>query len=501
MATIVLTPSGTYKALVRMRGWPTTSKTFRLKRDAVDWARRTEDEMVRGVYISRTGSERMTLQEALHRYLAEVTPTKKPTTQRSEKITAQHLIGYLGKYSMAALSSELVASYRDNRLSAGKSNNTVRIELAMLSNLFTIAIQEWGLGLTHNPVAAIRKPSPGQGRDRRLTDDEEQRLFEAVEAHSNPLLAWVVRIAIETGMRQSEILGLRLSQVDLNSRVVRLSDTKNNSARTVPLSAAATATFKSALENPLRPKETDLVFFGEPGRDGKRWPYQFAKIWGEVKKAIGVGDLHFHDLRHEAVSRLVENGLSDQEVASISGHKSMQMLRRYTHLRAEDLVSRLDGLEKTRAVVFDVYGTLVSIGKKRMPFAKLLQIGEAKGRAKTSADRHRLMASSLSLAEAATQLQIGLTAAELDELEKDLKTELESITSYPEVARTIQTLQKRGIKVGICSNLAAAYAPPVEALLPMKLDAYSWSFRVGALKPEARIYRTCQKFCVRGQNS
>ena len=142
-----------------------------------------------------------------------------------EKITAQHLIGYLGKYLMAALSSELVASYRDHCLAAGKSNNTVRIELAMLGNLFTIAIQEWGLGLTHNPVAAIRKPSPGQGRDRRLTDAEERRLLEAVEAHSNPMVAWVVKVAIETGMRQSEILGLRLSQVDLHSRVVRLSDT------------------------------------------------------------------------------------------------------------------------------------------------------------------------------------------------------------------------------------------------------------------------------------
>lgn len=166
MASIVPTPSGTDKALVRMKGWPATSKTFRLKRDAVDWARRTEDEMVRGVYISRSGSERMTTQEALHRYLVEVTPTKKPTTQRSENITAGHLAAFLGKYSMAALSSELVASYRDHRLAAGKSNNTVRIELAMLSNLFTIAIQEWGLGLTHNPVAAIRKPSPGKGRVR-----------------------------------------------------------------------------------------------------------------------------------------------------------------------------------------------------------------------------------------------------------------------------------------------------------------------------------------------
>lgn len=489
MATIVLTPSGTYKALVRMRGWPTTSKTFRLKRDAVDWARRTEDEIVRGVYISRSGSERITLQEALQRYLAEVTPTKKPTTQRSENTTAQHLINYLGKYSMAALSSELVASYRDNRLAAGKSNNTVRIELAMLSNLFTVAIQEWGLGLTHNPVATIRKPSPGQGRDRRLTDDEEMRLLGAVEAHSNPMLAWVFKAAIETGMRQSEILGLRLNQVDLQSRVVRLTDTKNSSARTVPLNAAATETFKNALENPLRPKGTDLIFFGEPGKDGKRRPYQFAKIWSEIKHAIGISDLHFHDLRHEAVSRLVENGLSDQEVASISGHKSMQMLRRYTHLRAEDLVSKLDDLEKTRAVVFDVYGTLASIGEKRMPFAKLLQIGEIKGRPRTSSDRHSLMTASFSLADAAAFLGIELTAAELSSLEADLVAELKSIVLFPDVLKTIRMLKSRGIKIGICSNLAAAYASPVQTLLPVQLDAYSWSFQVGALKPEPEIYR------------
>lgn len=161
-----------------------------------------------------------------------------------------------------------MAAYRDHRLAAGKANNTVRIELALLSNLFTVAMQEWGLGLTHNPVATIRKPSPGKGRDRRLTGDEEQRLLDAVEAHSNPMLAWVVTLAIENGMRQSEIVNLRLPHVDLQSRVVRLSDTKNNSSRTVPLTAAATAALKNAINNPIRPKETDRVFFGEPGRDG-----------------------------------------------------------------------------------------------------------------------------------------------------------------------------------------------------------------------------------------
>lgn len=346
MATFVETKSGNHKAIIRMHGWPIVTKTFRHKRDAKDWARKTEDEMVRGTYISRASAERLTLKEALQRYLKEVTPTKKPNTQRSEKITAEHLGSFLGKYSMAAVSSTLVASYRDHRIALGKSNNTVRIELAMLSNLFTIAIREWGLGLTYNPVSNIRKPSPGPGRNRRLSDDEESRLLEAMHCYSNPMLAWIVCIAVETSMRQSEIQNLRVPHVDLSSRVAKLFDTKNDETRTVPLSATATAALKAAMENPLRPVDTDLIFFGEPGRDGRRRPYQFAKVWGGIKKKLGMSDLHFHDLRHEAVSRLIEGGLSDQEVASISGHKNMQMLKRYTHLRAQNLVAKLDNIRE-----------------------------------------------------------------------------------------------------------------------------------------------------------
>ena len=303
MATIVKTPAGTWKAVVRKTGWPTNTKTFRTKRDAEDWARRTEDEMVRGVYIQRSGSERLTLEKALERYLAEVTPSKKPTTRKAEATKAKQLIQHLGKYSLAALSAEIIANYRDTRLGTlskrgvPTSNNTVRLELALLSHLYTVAIQEWGLGLTFNPVLNIRKPSPGDGRDRRLTADEERRLLAAVNSHSNPMLGWIVRIA---------------------------------------------------LDNPVRPEDCNLVFFGEPGKDEKRRPYAFTKTWGLLKKKLGMPDLRFHDLRHEAVSRLVEGGLSDQEVSAISGHKSMQMLKRYTHLRAEDLVGKLDKLKRQR---------------------------------------------------------------------------------------------------------------------------------------------------------
>lgn len=342
MATIVKTPSGTWKAVIRKIGWPTAAKTFRTKRDAEDWARRTEDEMVRGVFLSRAPSEKLTIAGALKRYMEEVSVTKKATTQRSERFTAQHLEAFFGKYSMAAVSAELVARYRDERLGAGRSNNTVRIELALLGHLFRTAIQEWGLGLTFNPVANIRKPSPGQGRSRRLTADEQERLFAAADAHSNPMLGWIIRLAVETGMRSSEITGVRCGQVDLGRRVIRLADTKNGTARLVPLSRAAVEILKHALDNPMRPNCSDLVFFGEPGRDGQRRPYIFQKLWAKLTQDLGLDNLHFHDLRHEAVSRLVEGGLSDQEVAAISGHKSMQMLKRYTHLRAEDLVTKLD---------------------------------------------------------------------------------------------------------------------------------------------------------------
>lgn len=313
--------------------------------------------MVRGVFIQRAPAERMTVEDALQRYLSEVTPTKRPMTQLSERRHAKPLIQHLGKYSLATLTPEIVAKYRDMRLTGedrkdkdGKPKpkpraaNTVRLDLALLGHMFTVAIKEWSVGLPFNPVLNIRRPSPGPGRNRRLSADEEIRLLVAVDKHSNPMLRWIVRIALETGMRSSEIVTLRRGQVDLNRRIVRLLETKNTQPRTVPLTAKATDLFQEALNYPIRPIDVDIIFFGEPGKDGKRRPYNFNKIWLDIKKIEAISDFRFHDLRHEAVSRFVEAGLSDQEVAAISGHKSMQMLKRYTHLRAEDLVGKLDAM-------------------------------------------------------------------------------------------------------------------------------------------------------------
>ncbi len=296
------------------------------------------------MYIDRAGSDHLMLTHALDRYLPEVSSTKRATTADAEGHKAKALKQSLGAYSLAAVTPDLVAQYRDERLAIGKSNNTVRLELALLSHLFTIAIQEWRMGLFYNPVTNVRKPTPGKGRDRRLKADEERCLFQACDQHSNPMLGWITRIALFTGMRAGEIKSLTHAQVDLDKRTVHLTETKNGSSRTVPLTRNATEVFRAALNHPVRPLDTDLLFWGEPGRDGLRRPYEFRPAWVRTLRKVGIQGLRFHDLRHEAVLRLVEAGLGDQEVSAISGHKSMQMLKRYTHLRVEDLVARLDGV-------------------------------------------------------------------------------------------------------------------------------------------------------------
>ena len=160
MATLIKSTVGTWKAIIRKRGWPPTFKNFRTKRDAQDWARRTADEMVRGVYINRADAERMTLAVALKRYSEEVTVTKSVTTAQPERNKARRLLEHLGDYSLAAITPNIIANYRDSRLATGLSNDTVRLELALLSHVYTIAIKEWRLGLTYTQSPIFENQHP-----------------------------------------------------------------------------------------------------------------------------------------------------------------------------------------------------------------------------------------------------------------------------------------------------------------------------------------------------
>ena len=317
--------SGSWQALVKKKGFGQIARTFDTKGAAEAWAKVTEAEMVRGVFISRKEAENTTLSEALDRYEREVSSSKKGHRREKTRISIwkNHP---LAKRVLASIRGNDMASYRDDRLKTGYSANTVRLELAIISHLFEIARKEWGMeGLT-NPVKAIRMPSPPAGRDRRLQPGELEKLLES----SSEELSQVIRFALETAIRRGELAGMAWDMVDLKKRTVTLPETKNGQKRIVPLSSVAVAILKERLN-------TRRI-------DGKVWDIGLDAISQDFAKACqktGISGLHFHDLRHEATSRLFEKGFDTMEVRTITGHKTLQMLARYTHLRAEDLVEKM----------------------------------------------------------------------------------------------------------------------------------------------------------------
>jgi integrase len=319
---------GRWQAQVRRRGVPPRAKSFDTRTDAVRWARDIESEADRSGWVSDTRlAEKTTLGELLTRYCSEVTPTKKSASSEKARIGALIRRDVCHR-TLAKLNSTHIASYRDARLQSVAPATVIR-ELNTISHALEIAQREWGFFLPRNPAKLVRRPSAPQGRKRRLDEGEEARLLEACGHGRNPWLKPLIILAVETAMRRGELVGLNWEHVDLKKRVAHLPQTKNGDSRDVPLSQRATATLQA-----LNEERSDNLVFPISGNAVRL-------AWEHLRERAGCADLHFHDLRHEAVSRLFERGLNIAEVSTISGHKELRMLQRYTHLRAVDLVARL----------------------------------------------------------------------------------------------------------------------------------------------------------------
>lgn len=289
----------------------------------------------------------LTVAAALRLYQTRVSILKKGYAQEKYRIE-QISRSFLGAKAVRDVTSVDIATYRDQRLQEVNPRtkhpiaaSTVRLELSLLSNFFDIAKIEWGL-CDDNPVAKVRKPKPPPGRDRRLTPREERLILRHAHKHPNPELYSIVVLALETAMCQGEILQLRWEHLNLQTRIAHLPETKNGTKRDVPLSVKA----RDALIR-LGVKSKGRVF-GYTAEGLK-------STWRFMLKKLGIENLHFHDLRHEAISRLFELGSLDMmEVAAISGHKSLAMLKRYTHLKAQRLVRKLEGHKnKGKQIVID----------------------------------------------------------------------------------------------------------------------------------------------------
>ena len=317
-----------FQAVIRRKGWPEQRKTFFTEKDAEKWARGVEHEMDRGIFISRHESETTTLHEALERYAREVSSLKKSHARELVRIKNLQSTPLAVRF-LANLRGSDFASFRDQKRAEGKAENTIRLDLALLSHLFNTARREWGMEGLINPVLSIKLPSGSNQRSRRLEATEELKLIQELTKCRNEYIAPMVIFAIETGCRQGEILKLHWQHIDFNQKLAHLIDTKNGESRIIPLSPKAMNTLSNLPRSIKGGKIFDITADG------------LSRAFNRCCKNLGIVDLRFHDLRHEATSRLFEGGLNTMEVATISGHKTLQMLKRYTHLRPTDLAKKL----------------------------------------------------------------------------------------------------------------------------------------------------------------
>lgn len=321
-----------WEARVRRKGHPIQCKTFETKIDAEKWARMVEKEMDGGSFISQKEAERMTLQEALERFIPEYIE-KNLAHPKPETLRARALMHYaLAQKTLAALRGSDIATFVKEREAQGRSPHTIARDIALISRLYEVARANWGMEGLNNPTKSIIKPKLPPGRTRRLRQDEEEKLLEKSPRNFQD----VMKFALETAMRRGEIAALTWEYLDLERGTAHLSKTKNGEERTVPLSPKAIEILKSRAVK-QSPKE-------------KVFCYTENSITATMRAACaaaGISDLRFHDLRHEATSRLFENtDLDIMEIRMITGHKTLQMLAGYTHLRAERLVQRLAGKKR-----------------------------------------------------------------------------------------------------------------------------------------------------------
>lgn len=385
MANFTRRESGKWQAKVRRDGWPSQSKTFDTKAAAEAWARSVEREMDTDSFISRNDAERTTFFEAAERYRRDVLPSKRGKLQ--DGYVLKRVTEEFGSYSLAAVTPAKLSAYRDERLKA-VSPQTVLHELGMVSRIFKAAKLDWNIALPKgNPVEDVRKPSLNNDRTRRLESLEEDLLLNALKECASVWPHAAAVLAMETGARQSELLSLKWEEIDLEQRVARIrgrdgGKTKNGDEyRDAPLSRRAVTLLNSLpqatrgkvlplSQNALqlsweravnRARRTHVFGLLRPllGKDGfdekaqereitalkfkKRAPSEATMIHlADIDKHDKVMvDLHFHDLRHEATTRLAEK-LEMHELMKVTGHKTTRMLARYYHPRAADLVKKLD---------------------------------------------------------------------------------------------------------------------------------------------------------------
>lgn len=338
-----------YAVEIRLKGYPAQTATFKRLTDAKKWIQDTESDIRNGRHFKTTEAKKHTFADAIDRYLSDVLPVKFTSKeQRNRRPILQWWRDELGIHVMADLESPLFAKARDNLLKktnkSGKpfSADSIKKYFGVVQNVIKYAVNEWHW-LEQSPLRdrRVEMPELPAGRVRFLDDQEREQLTAACKESANPLLYPAFILALSTGMRQGELMNLYWKApakppietawgvVMLDQSAIVLHSTKNGERRRVPLVGLALQVVRELSK--VRRLDTALVFpSADPGCPDK--PIELKKAWATALKRAEVLDFRWHDIRHTTASYLAMNGASMAEIAEILGHKTLQMVRRYSHL-------------------------------------------------------------------------------------------------------------------------------------------------------------------------
>lgn len=346
MATIEkrVTESGAaYRVKIRLRGYSPESATFEKLSDAREWAKATEADMKKGRYFGQ--SKRHTFSELVDAYkphakdpkrldywrtafasslLADVTPDR--IAKQRDKLLAEET----ARFAAPATGDPETDARRPK---AKRSGPTVNRYMAALSVCLSHAVKElrW---LEKNPCELVKKPKEHKGRVRFLSDEERRNLLDACRPH--PELYLAVVLSLTTGARQAEIMSMRWGQIDFKRQLITLQTTKNGDRRALPLVGEAFTLLQERAK--VRNLKDDRLF-PPTKRAKKATTIDLRTHWEAALKAAQVNDFHWHDLRHTAASYLAMSNVSPVEIAKVLGHRTLQMVARYSHLSDSHIVA------------------------------------------------------------------------------------------------------------------------------------------------------------------
>lgn len=330
-----------YQAQVRIQGYPPQSKTFLRKTDAKQWAIQTETEIRTGMTIRKSTASKHTVREMLERYRDNVL-IDKANGGKDHKTHIAWWLDELGHYALSEVTTDLVTRSIDKlkksktRLGKSPAPATVLRYLMALSHAFNVARKQWNW-CESSPVENVQRPKVKNERTRYLTDTEREALLQACKNSPNADLYLVVLLAISTGMRKGEIMGMRWQDIhtapDQSFTRVHLTKTKNDKARSVLLTSPALELLEERrtklLDSQQAKTATGLIF---PSGVNEDQPVDLRKPWGSALQAAGIEEFRFHDLRHTTASYLAMNGASLLSISKVLGHQTTKMTERYSHL-------------------------------------------------------------------------------------------------------------------------------------------------------------------------